>query len=452
MRTILFFFALIFFACHTVKDLEEQSFQPAGANYKWWSIQNEKEVASWSVRRNKNIKWQVPLDESGQSGIIKVKNRLYFSIMKPLYKKGVTTGADIVALCYDAETGKKIWARDIKGSLKSPYMYGFSNSSSPTPVSDGKKVWFINCSGRVVCFDLYGNKIWERKWKPINKIGKVTYPFNKQYEPILYKNILLNVEPIYEKEIGKNVNSHYLIALNKNTGKVLWKSQDSLGHYNTPMMGFTETGQPAILIARVGSIHKVPEKPYGFSLINIEDGKRIWRAKLSNSHFLYNSSWNDKYVVWCDNRENLVVLNPQTGKINKKISLSKKVNWYEYSPTKKKYIHHQNLDLNSLKLGSAKGKVDPAWYTNFLKGDYYYFMTFQTNPRAIKNGELRKKQALKVPYYSFCRVNLKTAKVEYLEVPVDVQSNGEYVWRKELKSDITNIRGIPVAKDLRGKT
>ena len=51
-------------------------------------------------------------------------------------------------------------------------MYGFSNSSSPTPVSDGEKVWFINASGKVVCFDLDGNQIWERSWRPISKIGK----------------------------------------------------------------------------------------------------------------------------------------------------------------------------------------------------------------------------------------------------------------------------------------
>ena len=261
------------------KFQQEQAWQPAGQHYNWSAEQQEQELTSWSVRRSKNILWKVPLEETGQSGIIKVKNRLYLSIMKPVYKKGIKQGADIVALCYDANTGKKIWSRDIKGSLKSLYMYGFSNSSSPTPVSDGKNVYFINASGKVVCFDLEGTEIWSRAWKPISRIGKVNYPFNKQYEPILYKNILLNVEPIYEDDNeGRLTNHHYLIALDKLTGKVLWKSQDSLGHYNTPVMGFTKDKKPAILISRVGLFIKYQKNLMGIALLIWKMAKEFGKA------------------------------------------------------------------------------------------------------------------------------------------------------------------------------
>ena len=80
--------------------------------------------------------------------------------MKPVYDT-IKRGTDIFALCYNAFAGEK-FVREITGTTESLYMYGFSNSSSPTPVSDGEKVWFINASGKVVCFDLDGNQIWER--------------------------------------------------------------------------------------------------------------------------------------------------------------------------------------------------------------------------------------------------------------------------------------------------
>ena len=166
-------------------------------------------------------------------------------------------------------------------------MYGFSNSSSPTPVSDGKKVWFFNASGKVVCFDLNGNQIWERSWRPISKLGKIVFPFNKQYEPIVHKNILINVEPesLDKASEGRNLDWHYLVALHKDTGKVLWKSKAALGHYSTPVMGKTKNEKNAIMVSSIGSAHKVPEKPYGYSLVDIENGFTLWDSELPARNF-----------------------------------------------------------------------------------------------------------------------------------------------------------------------
>ena len=114
-----------------------QAATAAGENYKWWSEQKEKEVTKWSVRRDENILWKVPLEETGQSGIIRVGDLLFLSIMRPVYDTITKRGTDILALCYNAITGEKVWQKEITGVTESLYMYGFSNSSSPTPVSDG---------------------------------------------------------------------------------------------------------------------------------------------------------------------------------------------------------------------------------------------------------------------------------------------------------------------------
>ena len=226
-------------SCKETNSVDDRTFQPAGVNYKWWFNQKEKEVTKWSVRRDENILWKVPLEETGQNGIIRVGDLLFLSIMKPVYDTITKRGTDILALCYNAITGEKVWQKEITGITESLYMYGFSNSSSPTPVSDGKKVWFINASGKVVCFDLEGNIIWERSWTPIAKLDDIIFPFNKQYEPILHKNILINVEPEPPDAASEdhNPNWHYLVGLDKETGEVLWKSNAAISHYSTPIMG-----------------------------------------------------------------------------------------------------------------------------------------------------------------------------------------------------------------------
>lgn len=43
-----------------------------------------------------------------------------------------------------------------------------------------------------------GKVEWEREWKPIEDLGDVHYPFNKQFEPILYGDLLINMETYWE--------------------------------------------------------------------------------------------------------------------------------------------------------------------------------------------------------------------------------------------------------------
>ena len=443
VRIILVCILYTFFSCISNSNLINPTYQPAGKNYKWWFNQKEKEVKKWSVSRDENILWEVPLEETGQSGIIKVGDLLFLSIMKPVYDTITKRGTNIFALCYNAVTGEKVWQKEITGTTESLYMYGFSNSSSPTPVSDGEKVWFINASGKVVCFDLDGNQIWERSWKPISKIGKIVFPFNKQYEPILYKDILINVEPesLDKASEGRNPDWHYLVALHKDTGKVLWKSKAALGHYSTPVMGKTIDEKNAIMVSRVGSVHKVPEKPYGYSLVNIENGQTLWDAELPARNFLYNTTWNKEYSLWIHD-EKIYVLNSKNGLKIKEISLSDNVVVTEYSENLKKYIKRINVDLNSEGVDVA-----PNFYSNILIGNHLYFTTMQTHPNRFEK-TFAMGQNLNGPDYSVARVNLKSDVVEYLEIPVDI-SDDNFIWRTIIPSGTENSRGIDVAEDRR---
>ena len=444
LKIILVCVLYTFFGCISSSNSTNLTHQAAGKNYKWWFNQKEKEVKKWSVRRDKNILWEVPLEETGQNGIIKVGDLLFLSIMKPVYDTITKRGTDIFALCYNALTGEKVWQREITGTTESLYMYGFSNSSSPTPVSDGEKVWFINASGKVVCFDLDGNQIWERSWRPISKIGKTVFPFNKQYEPILYKNFLINVEPepADKSSKGRNPDWHYLVALDKDTGKVIWKSKAALGHYSTPVMGETIDGKYAVMVSRVGSVHKVPEKPYGFSLVDIENGQTLWDAELPARNFLYNTTWNKEYALWIHD-EKIYVLNSKNGQKIKEISLSDSVVVTEYSESLKKYVKRINVDLNSEGVDVA-----PNFYSNILIGEHLYFTTMQTHPDRFEK-TLAKGLNLNGPDYSAARVNLRTNSVEYLEVPVDKKDENNFIWRTIIPSGTKNSRGIDVAEDRR---
>src|SRR5207249_7385951 len=129
------------------------------------------------------------------------------------------------------------------------------------------------------------------------------YPFNKQHEPILWGDTILNVEPADGRPAGWN----YLRGIDKRTGKTLWIADDGTTTYATSVFGKTSTGEPAVLTGR-GGWHDVPERPVGLSLLSLAPGtagRAIWRFVADGGtvaaptwQALYTLNWDAKYAYW----------------------------------------------------------------------------------------------------------------------------------------------------------
>ncbi|MGX1929313.1 outer membrane protein assembly factor BamB family protein [Flagellimonas sp. 2504JD4-2] len=417
--------------------------QPAGPNGDWTLTTEDKVPTEWSVTTGKNVLWKAELPEGGQSGITIWDDTIFLTVMKPIHRieegKGIK-GADVHGLCIDAKDGKIIWKKELKGSVDSEYMYGFSDSSTPGPVTDGKHVWFYNASGNLSCFDFQGNLIWERTWNPVEELDGVHFPFNKQFEPFIVGDLIINMETYWKKDGDRTYGWNYLYGIDKGTGKEIWISEDGLTHYNTPFLSETEDGKPAIMIGR-GGHHDVPEKPKGYSLIDAETGKRLWQYETEEGLALYNATWDKDYAVWYTEKECVVhILDSKTGQLQKKVSLTDNVDIRTYDEKAGKYIVKKSVDIQK-DLGL---NVFPSWYTNIIVDDNLFFLCF-------KEGHYRKDIG---PDYSVGKVNLQTGKAEYLEVPVHVNYSDEtrtYIWNKELTTETINIRGLDVSNDKRSR-
>lgn len=430
------FFIVCLFASYMVSAQNWP--QPSGPNGNWQITIAEEPPLSFSVSEKKNIVWTSSLPEGGQSAITVWGERIFLSIMKPAHSEKIEDlmGADIVALCLDARDGTILWQSEIKGSVKSPYMYGFSDSTTPGPVTDGQKVWFFNSSGNITCFDFEGKKIWERNWEPIEELDGVEFPFNKQFEPFLSGNTLVNMESYMERDGKRVFGWNYLYGLDKDTGEVRWISEDGLTHYNTPFYSFNVFGAPTVLIGR-GGHHKVPEGPKGYSMIDLNNGKRIWQYETDDGMALYHSAFNKKYAVWyTEDANELHVLNPRTGELMKKISLIEDVDVRMFDTLKNEYQVQKGINYKA----QSGFNVFPGWYTNIILEDQLFFMCF-------KEGRHRKNIG---PEYCFARVNLKSGQVEYLQVPVYRDSDQE-IWQQNLETETINSRGLDVSQDKRSR-
>lgn len=406
----------------------------------------------WSVTTGKNIAWRTPLPNAGQSGIAVWGDRLFLTTFAAGEAK---FSSRILGLAVNAKTGRILWQVPIEGAQKSPMMYAFSDSTTPSPVTDGKHVWFFNASGKIVCVSVEGKPVWEHVYLPWGE----PYPFNKQHEPILTGDLILNVEPL---DGGAKPGWNYLRALDKLTGKTRWIAEDATTAYNTARIGRQANGRLAVLHGR-GGWHDVPERPVGLSLTNVRDGRTIWRFVAGDGQVaapqwqaLYVMHWNERQAYWFElgSNEKHLVLDAANGKLLREQSLWRKVDYRQWDEAQGKHLVHRDVNLREVKELAPRNqpapgdviRVLPVWHANIVAGGYHYFLT--------TTGHRRNRQPPKGragPTHCLGRVNVTTGKVEYLELPIAVKGD-KRIYGVAMKTTALNSRGEDVAAEDRSRT
>ncbi|MDA1163710.1 MAG: PQQ-binding-like beta-propeller repeat protein [Planctomycetota bacterium] len=422
--------------------------QAAGPNHDWTITTDDPVPLTWSAEQNQNIRWRVALPETGQSGIAVWGKRLFLTTMKPLSADAnLKQGTDIVIYCVDADDGKILWQHDLPGDPRaaSIYAYGFSSSSSPTPITDGKHVWFWNASGQMGCWTVDGEEVWTRSWTPT--LGR---PFNKQYEPIKVGDVLINVEPLDPDDPRRREDAwNYLRGFDARTGRSLWTAREGLTHYNTPVLGVLPDGGRAVLAGR-GAHHGTPEFPPGLTMTHVDGplaGKAVWSWESQPDGKAHvTQSWDKNFAYWLDEtRTDLVVLNTNDGSEAKRVSWIRNVVVTSYDKESGSFTRREGVDLSQ---EDPAVTVFPAWHANLSVYPYVYFQCF--NYEGKRNG----KMVNIGPRHSIARIDVVKERVEYLELPFQVPAveGAEASPNGTLYPNMTiNSRGIDVAGDKRSR-
>ncbi len=328
-------------------------------------------------------------------------------------------------------------------------VYAYSDSTTPTPMTDGKHVWFYNASGEMGCWTWAGREVWRRKFTPWGK----PFPFNKQFEPMMSGKLIYNVEP------GEKVGWNYLKAFDKLTGKLVWTNLDGTTTYNTPRLGKTADGRVAILHGR-GGWHDVPERPVGLSLTDALTGKSFWKFVADGGEenaptwqALYVMHWDARFVYWfrMNPEESHLVIDARTGALVREQSLVRSVDYRRWDRVAGRYDSLLNVNLREVGDGLplAAGevmRVQPAWHANIVADGFHYFLT---SARHRRNQKPPKGRA--GPAYCLGRVNVATGKVEYLELPVAVDDAGKRLYGMALRTETWNAAGVDVATEDRSR-
>jgi outer membrane protein assembly factor BamB len=174
-------------------------------------------------------------------------------------------GQELLLLCLDRATGRELWRKEIDRGNQIRMKH---NSSSPSPVTDGRLVWVVSGNGVIRCYDFSGNEKWTLDLPA--KFGKFGHNHGYGSSPLLLDGKLI-VEVLHGMRTD---DPSYVLALNATDGKVLWRVErptdavhESPDAYTTPAVH--EVGGRKQLVISGGDY---------VTGHDAETGAEIWRA------------------------------------------------------------------------------------------------------------------------------------------------------------------------------
>jgi outer membrane protein assembly factor BamB len=157
----------------------------------------------WNEKEN--IAWKVAIPGKGHSSPVVWRDRVFVTTCLEKEQKRVL-------VCLNRRDGKILWQRTVLIAPLEP-KHSLNSFASSTPATDGRYVWvtFLNMPNfEVYCYDFDGKLIWRRSPGEFHSKHGFCSP------PILYKDtIILN---------GDQDAEAYLVALDKNSGEVRWRT------------------------------------------------------------------------------------------------------------------------------------------------------------------------------------------------------------------------------------
>jgi outer membrane protein assembly factor BamB len=209
----------------------------------------------WSP--TKNVVWKSAIPGRGWSSPIVWEGRVYLTTAVPVEDKAWT----LEALCLDAATGKLLWRTEVfrEDGEKAPKIHSKNSHASPSPSTDGQRLYVHFGHQGAAALDLEGKVLWRNTEHP--------------YEPVHGNGgtpILVDDKLVFS---GDGSDQQFLVALDKTTGKTIWKTDRRC----TAVKKFS-FGTP-LLITTGGKRQIVSPASDAVTAYDPASGAEIWRAR-----------------------------------------------------------------------------------------------------------------------------------------------------------------------------
>ncbi len=186
---------------------------------------------------DQNVAWGAELPGDGQSSPVVWGSRVVVTAVE-----GDMKDRNLV-ICLDTATGQELWKQAFDSSFKVKSSL-YVSRAAPTPVADADGIVALFESGDLVALDWQGKVRWQRSL--IQEYGEIRAEFGLAASLAQAGNVAF--------ALIENLGPSYLVAIDKATGKSLWKvDRKSVISWSSPAV-MTLAGIPQLIISSVGTV------------------------------------------------------------------------------------------------------------------------------------------------------------------------------------------------------
>jgi outer membrane protein assembly factor BamB len=231
---------------------------------------------AWSS--DQNILWKTALPGPGGSSPVVLGDHIYVTCYSGYAVPGSADG-DVSALqrhviCLQRTDGQVLWKKDLAAAQPEQTKVRDHGYASSTPLVDSDRLYvFLGKSG-VFAFTHEGKQLWQAD------VGDKVHGWGSASSPVLYQDLVI---------INAAVESESLVALNKETGKQVWRTGGMKESWNTPILVPAPGGKQELVVAIAGKV-------LGFDPAT---GEQLWSCSTGIGWYMVPSVVNQQEMVYC---------------------------------------------------------------------------------------------------------------------------------------------------------
>ena len=217
---------------------------------------------NWSAAGN--VAWKTPIPGQSWSSPIVWGDRVFLTT-------AVDEGQSCHVLCLERKDGTVRWNKEV---CRQPLLRkeGRNTYATPTPATDGERVYACFGDGSFAALDFAGGIVWTNR----------AYPHYSQHglatSPILHDGLLIMARDGSsdgpDKGLGWQTpwDQAYIVALEAKTGRERWKARRGLSRISH--------GVPALWTAPDGRVQLVSEAGDVVQGFDVKTGERLWSSEV----------------------------------------------------------------------------------------------------------------------------------------------------------------------------
>lgn len=198
----------------------------------------------FDAESGQNIAWRVGTTGRGIGGPLVIGEQVIVTGC------GGEDERDLYVESYSIEDGSRQWSRPMRATGR-PFTHETSSNASPTPASDGERIFALFSSCDLICYDLQGHLLWYRALAVDRP--KTGNDISMSSSPVVIDGVV-----IVQLE---NQGDSFASGIDAATGEILWSNvRDAASNWSSPQPIQTDDGLSAVVMHNRGSIELVEAK------------------------------------------------------------------------------------------------------------------------------------------------------------------------------------------------